>query len=229
MSSDAHPLDRPAWSSLDGPLSHLAIRRGGAARLHPDFGLFAAVATETPQALDDLAALIAEHGASGIFEPAPPPPVPGTVVVSSRLCWQMTAQAITPIRPVDFEIVALTDADASEMLALATLTKPGPFSTRTHQLGDFVGVKVDGKLAAMAGERLRTGGFTEVSGVCTHPDHRGRGYAAGLLAHVAEAILARGQTPFLHSYADNAGAVALYQALGFSYRADVWFTMLEPA
>ncbi|MFT4252955.1 MAG: GNAT family N-acetyltransferase [Caulobacter sp.] len=224
----ATPLDRPAWSSLTGRQAELAIGRGGALRMHPDFGLFVALADETPASLAAAGELVREHGPSGFVEPAPPPPVPGTIVRSSALCWQMAARAITPLKPVEFEIVALTDADAAEMLALATLTKPGPFFSRTHELGAFVGVKVDGELAAMAGERMRPDGFTEVSGVCTGPGFRGKGYAAGLLAHVAGKILARGETPFLHSYADNAGANALYQALGFERRADIWFTVLAP-
>lgn len=225
----AHPLDRPAWSALTGRQARLAIAGDGVVRLDPDYGLFAAAPNASPASLAALARVVADHGATGFLEPAAMPLVPGTRVVSTALCWQMTAAAITPLRPVDFEIVALSDADAAEMLALATLTKPGPFSRRTHQLGAFVGVKVGGALAAMAGERLRPEGFTEVSGVCTHPGHRGRGYAAGLLAHVACAILARGDTPFLHSYADNAGANALYANLGFSRRADVWYSVLDRA
>jgi len=224
----SHPLDRPAWFSLTGRQAHLAIARDGALRMDPDFGLFAALADETPASLAALGALVREHGSSGFVELAPPPSVPGTVALSSALCWQMAARAITPREPVDFEIVPLGDADAPEMLALATLTRPGPFFSRTHELGDFVGVKVGGELAAMAGERMRPDGFTEVSGVCTHPGHRGKGYAAGLMARVAGKILARGETPFLHSYADNAGANALYQALGFARRADIWFTVLAP-
>ncbi|PVM84921.1 GNAT family N-acetyltransferase [Caulobacter endophyticus] len=196
--------------------------------MDPDFGLFAAVADETPESLASLGELVREHGGSGLVELGQPPLVPGTVMLSSALCWQMAARAVTPLKPLDFEIVALGDADAAEMLALATLTKPGPFFARTHELGEFVGVQVGGELAAMAGERMRPDGFTEVSGVCTHPGHRGKGYAAGLMAHVAGRILARGETPFLHSYADNAGANALYQALGFARRADLWFTVLAP-
>lgn len=224
----AHPLDRPVLSSLTGRQAHLAIARGGALRIDPDFGLFAAMADETPDSLAAAGDQICAHGPSGFVELSPPPAIPGTTVLSSALCWQMTAKAITPLKAVDFDIVPLTDADAAEMLALATQTKPGPFFSRTHELGAFVGVKVGGELAAMAGERMRPDGFTEVSGVCTRPDFRGKGYAAGLMAHVASKILARGETPFLHSYADNAGANALYQALGFERRADLWFTVLAP-
>ena len=224
-----HLLDRPVWSAFTGRQADVAIRRGGALRVNPDFGLFAGAVDNSIEALADLGALVVEMGDVGAVELFELPPVPGTRVVSKAVCWQMTADAITPTKAVDFEIVPLTDADGPEMLALATLTKPGPFFARTHQLGSFVGVKVDGQLAAMAGERMRPLGFTEVSGVCTHPDHRGRGYAARLMQHVAGRILASGETPFLHSYASNEGANRLYESLGFRLRREVIFTVLTRA
>ena len=113
------------------------------------------------------------------------------------------------------------------MLALARLTRPGPFSARTHRLGAFIGVKLDGRLVAMAGERMKPDGFTEVSGVCTHPDHRGRGYAGGLMRLVARRILERGETAFLHAYESNIGAIALYESLGFRRRRTVILTVLK--
>jgi predicted GNAT family acetyltransferase len=112
------------------------------------------------------------------------------------------------------------------MFDLATLTKPGPYFARTHRLGDFVGVKQDGRLIAMAGERMKPDGFTEVSGVCTHPDARGRGYAGALMRVVVAKILARGETPFLHVYAANTGAIGLYETLGFALRREVTMTVL---
>ena len=123
---------------------------------------------------------------------------------------------VAPAWDVAFEILPLGEADAAEMLALATLTKPGPFFSRTHQLGGFIGVRVGGQLAAMAGERMRPDGYTEASGVCVHPDHRGKGYAARLLREVTAKILKRGEKAFLHSYADNATAIGLYESLGFT-------------
>ena len=225
----SHVLDRPVWSALTGRQSHLALRSSGALRMNPAFGLFAAVETESVDSLAVLGGLVCEHGVSGLVELTEVVAPPGTERVSAAVCWQMVAEVLAPAAPVSFAIEPLTDADASEMLALATLTKPGPFFARTHELGSFVGVKIDGCLAAMAGERLRPEGFTEVSGVCTHPDHRGKGYAAGLMAHVAGRIAASGETPFLHSYADNVGANRLYESLGFRLRREVIFTVLQPA
>jgi predicted GNAT family acetyltransferase len=223
-----HPLDRPVWSALTTRQAHLAIGDARALRFDPAYGLFAGSADRSPESLAALAALAPAEGAIGLIEPGAPPVPPGMTVVSSALCHQMVAQVIAP-RAAGFPIVSLTDADAPAMLALATLTRPGPYFARTHRLGQFVGAKVDGQLVAMAGERMKPEGFTEVSGICTHPDHRGRGYAAALMAHVAQAILAHGETPFLHSYSDNAGAIALYEKMGFALRRQVTYALLTRA
>jgi predicted GNAT family acetyltransferase len=225
----AHILDRPVFATLNGRQGHLAVRRGGAARMHPDYGLFAATVDERPESLAALGDLVRELGTVGLVELATPPAPAGTEIVSSALCLQMVAETVAPAWDVAFDMLPLDDADAAEMLALATLTKPGPFFARTHQLGEFIGVRVGGQLVAMAGERMRPDGFTEASGVCVHPDHRGKGYAARLLREVTARILARGERAFLHSYADNATAIGLYESLGYRGRADVRFTILKPA
>jgi len=125
------------------------------------------------------------------------------------------------------DIVQLTDADVPEMLALARLTEPGPFLTRTHTMGAFIGIRIGGRLAAMAGERFRFPGYTEVSGVCTHPDFRGRGLARRLSAAVAAGIEARGERPFLHAWKTNRPAITLYESLGFEMRNEVNVAVLE--
>jgi predicted GNAT family acetyltransferase len=225
-----HPLDRVIWNAFTTRQAHLALVDGEAFRVHPDFGLFAAPVDHAPESLAALGRLVHAHpGEVGVVERFDIPPVPGTQVTKRAVLNQMIAGPLAQPKPVDFEIQPLTDADAPQMVALATLTAPGPFFSRTHELGDFVGVKVGGQLVAMAGERLQPEGFTEVSGVCAHPDHRGKGYAAALMLHVAGKIVERGETPFLHSYADNSSAIALYEALGFRFRCEQILTMLAAA
>ena len=113
------------------------------------------------------------------------------------------------------------------MIALTALTKPGPFSTRTHELGIYLGIRSGEKLVAMAGERLKVPGFTEVSAVCTHPDHTGKGYAALLMTEVMRGIRQRGETPFLHVRGDNDRAIAIYKRLGFRERKLGHFAVLR--
>lgn len=224
----AHILDRPVWATLNGRQAELAVRHGPAIRMRPDYGLFAAIPDDGPESLAALGELVREMGPVGFVELAAPPPIPGTEVVSSAACLQMVAETVAPAWDVPFEMLPLGDADAAEMLALATLTKPGPFFSRTHQLGAFIGVRVEDQLVAMAGERMRPDGHTEASGVCVHPDHRGKGYAARLLREVTAGILARGDKAFLHSYADNATAIGLYESLGYRGRREVVFTVVKP-
>ena len=223
------PLARPVWSWLAGRGAALSLTQAGARRLQPAYGLFAALDDDNAETLAGLGALARAHGSTALVEPEAAPSVPGTAVVSHALCWQMAADGPVAVSPAAFAIVPLSEADAGEMYALAISTRPGPWVRLTHRLGEFVGVKQDGRLVAMAGERMRPDGHAEVSGVCTHPDHRGRGYGAALLLRVAARIQARGETPFLHVYADNAGAIALYRSLGFAFRRELVMTTLRPA
>lgn len=224
-----HPLDRAAWSALTGRQAAFAIGNGSALRYQPGVGVFAALADRSPASLAALAKLVAAHGDVALLGAEAPPPVPGTCAVSSDAGVQMVCTRLATGFAHPFAMEPLGDADAPAMLALATLTQPGPFFPRTHLLGDFFGVKVAGQLVAMAGERMKPDGFTEVSGVCTHPDHRGRGHAAALMRLVAQRILDRGETPFLHAYASHTRTIALYQTLGFAIRGEVTMTRLTPA
>ncbi|HEU4961612.1 MAG TPA: GNAT family N-acetyltransferase [Sphingomonas sp.] len=223
-----HPLDRPFWSAITTRQRHFALGDGRAARFVPEIGWFAAAADAAPENLAALAALVPAAGMLGLVETDPPPLPPGLKIVKQAACVQMVAERPAVPAP-GFAFEALGDRDAADMLALATLTEPGPFFARTHQLGAFIGIREEGQLVAMAGERLKPPGYTEVSGVCTRPGFRGRGYAAGLMAAVSDRIAARGETPFLHAYADHAATIALYQRLGFRVRTTLLYTLIARA
>jgi predicted GNAT family acetyltransferase len=224
-SIESHPLDRPIWSSLTTGWSAFAQGDGRAFRLDQRYGPFAAPADPSPESLNALAALIPADGELWLVGERDLPIPNDTTVLRTGLLHQMVAEHVMPpTQSIDF--VPLGDADAAEMLALAQLTKPGPFTTLTHRLGSFIGVRRDGQLVAMAGERMKIDGFTEVSGVCTLPDHRGKGYAGTLMRIVAQDILARGERPFLHTYADNSTAIGLYESLGFRLRTPLDMVVL---
>ena len=223
-----HPLDRPIWSALTTRQAGISERADGAVRLRRDIGVFAAAADASAESRSALTMLDYSDDGLWLLERDAVVPPPGLIVHHRAPCVQMVAHRLD-MRASDIAFDNLTDADATQMFALARLCEPGPFFEHTNRMGRFIGVRHEGRLIAMAGERLQPEGYTEVSGVCTHPHHRGRGYAAALMRIVAARILARDEVPFLHSYASNAGAIALYEALGFRNRASIMLTVLTRA
>lgn len=226
-----HPLDRAVWNGLATRLSGFVTPDSDtrAVRIDPEIGVFLSVADGSLEARAALTSLARRHPGAGLVERAdgPMPDVLPDVPVERRVpLLQMTATALTA-GGADIACEPLTEADAPEMLALATLTQPGPFRSGTHRLGPFVGIRREGRLVAMAGRRLRVEGFTELSGVCTHPDWRGQGFAAALSRVVAGQILASGEGVFLHAFADHLATVAFYRSLGFEVRAPMTYTILQ--
>ena len=220
-----HPLDRNVWNALAGPLRHRSMGDGRARRFAPEFGLFAAAADDSAESQAALARLCRPNEVIVLVELTENTAPPGLSIIHRDVCWQMVAERLTT-KAGDIAFDILDDADAPQMQALAAITKPGPFFERSHQLGRFIGVRVDGCLVAMAGERMRLDGFTEVSAVCTHPDFRGQGYAAQLTRAVSAQIIADGQTPFLQVFEANAAAIAIYKSLGFALRRKFKVTAL---
>ena len=228
----SHPLDRAVWNALTGRLSGFVTTDSDAraVRIDPEVGIFVSGADGAPETVQAMADLALRRPGAGMVELTGSPmgalDLPGVEVIDRVPLVQMVCEALTPGGP-DLAYETLTEADAPEMLALAVLTKPGPFRSRTRALGPFIGVKSEGRLVAMAGRRLRVDGFTELSGVCTHPDHRGQGYAAGLSRAVVGEILATGEGAFLHAFAEHHATIAFYRSLGFEVRAPMTYTILE--
>lgn len=215
-----HPLDHPIWSALTSRQSGLAIGDGVARRFPADVSPLAACVDNTPESVRALRDLIPETGNISVMQRFPPAPVEGVTVAFSGEGVQLVADTFKGAG-MDDRMEELGEDDAREMLDLATLTRPGPFVARTNRMGRFIGIRDQGRLVAMAGERMQLAGFSEISAVCTHPDYRGRGYGGSLLAAVGARLLSEGITPFLHAYASNTGAIALYRRMGFTHRCNV--------
>ncbi|GAA0528478.1 GNAT family N-acetyltransferase [Paractinoplanes ferrugineus] len=211
-------LSNPAWAALSGPQACFAEASGDAARFRSDVSPFAALADPAdPAAWRDLATLTS----TALLTGPSLSPGPGWETASATPGVQMVGRAMTGVR--DPEAVILTEADVPEILDLVERAQPGPFRKRTVELGRYLGIRVDGRLVAMAGERFRLPGWTEVSAVCTDPDFEGKGLGARLTLAVAAGILERGELPFLHAAADNERAIRLYERLGFESSHDVVF------
>jgi len=218
----SHPLDNPVWSSLVGPHARFAQRRGRVLRYPPDVSPFVALPDEPRRTdWDDLAALIGAGAVVGLAGVRATPPHG----------WKVRPVG-EGVQLIDFGVAATEEAgtlrlgpgDVPDMLDLAARTRPGPFLPRTAELGTHLGIRCDGALVAMAGERLHPPGWTEISAVCTDERWRGRGFAGRLVRALVAGIRARGETAFLHALADNADAIRLYEALGFRLRRTTVFS-----
>ncbi|MGW5852498.1 GNAT family N-acetyltransferase [Streptomyces sp. NPDC055254] len=223
---DAEVLDNPVWAALTGPHRDVAEYGPGglAARYRADATPFGALADPAdPRAWADLAALAGPG--EGVFVTGLLTPPPGWETVMSIPGVQLDGRAVRAEAAP--EAVPLGPADVPEMLELVELTRPGPFLDRTVELGTYLGIRHGGRLVAMAGERMRPTGWSEISAVCTRPEHRGRGLAARLIRAVAAEVRERGDSPFLHAAADNTGAVRLYESMGFTLRRHPLFLGLR--
>jgi len=228
-------LDNAVWHALHTRHAHFAEGdpSGRAVRFDPEVAFFGAVDALDAEGWASLAALTGPEGYAMLFRDEVPSPPPASAFASRsgweevlRLpTWQMVAGRLRPVP--DIAPVPLGPEDADEMLALVQLTEPGPFFPRPHEMGSYVGVKREDRLVAMAGERLKLPGWTEVSAVCTHPDARRQGLGAALTLWMARAIRESGDEAFLHVIASNENALRLYQALGFEIRRMVQAVVLK--
>jgi predicted GNAT family acetyltransferase len=210
-------LDNPAWSALS--TTHASFAKGDdlAKRYPVNVAPFGATRDQSPESYHSLARLLGpEETAAMPLATMPVLPAGWTIVRrvdSAQMVWNTQT---TP--PAEHRFEELTISNVEEMLALVELTKPGPFFKRTPELGSYLGIREAGKLVAMAGERLKPYGYTEISAVCTHPDYRGRGYASSLVSILIQRITKRNEIPFLHVRQENVDAIRVYEKLGFKTR-----------
>jgi len=210
-------LDNPVWSALSTTQATFAEGDELAKRYPVDIAPFAATRDQSSESYHSLGELLGPGETVALpLDTMPDLPAGWTIVRnvnSSQMVWNGSAPP-----PVKHSVEDLDISRVDEMLALVELTKPGPFLKRTPELGSYLGIREAGQLVAMAGERIRPLGHTEISAVCTHPDYRGRGYASSLVSVLIQKITERGETPFLHVRAENVGAIRVYEKLGFKTR-----------
>jgi GNAT superfamily N-acetyltransferase len=213
-----HPLDNVIWSALTTRQAGFALGDGSARRFVPEVGPLSAFDWAQGDGFESLSTIVPSGKTVALFLPKPVRPNGNWEIIRELPLLQMIQSVDSANAESPSQLLKLGNKDNPEMIALAALTKPGPFETRTSELGDFYGIREQGKLVAMTGERMRVPGFTEVSAVCTHPDHLGKGYAAALMTRVIKGIRGRGETPILHALEENHRAIGLYERLGFTRR-----------
>ncbi|MCQ0031396.1 GNAT family N-acetyltransferase [Burkholderia glumae] len=213
-------LDNAIWRALTTCQAGIALGGDLARRFEPAISPFGALAADTPQAWRALAALMAPGETVKMFGTTPWRP-PGDFEIEGQGTLNQMMLRV-PCEDgehhADGGIERLSAGHAREIAELVALAQPGPFTPRTPEMGRYYGILQHGALVAMAGERLHLPGFTEISAVCVHPGHRGRRYAERLVRFAAKQIAARAEMPFLHVFAANTGAIALYGKLGFALR-----------
>jgi ribosomal protein S18 acetylase RimI-like enzyme len=217
-----HPLDDPIWSALTGPNANLGMRYGKAMHFQRDVAPFSAISEASNEAYADLAVQLPPGALVRMFRPSLEPlpsrwehveDFPLLQMVASRPVAQQAARSTA--------IFVLTAKDLPAILDLIATTQPGPFGEKTLELGLSVGIWEDGRLLAMAGERMRVPGYVELSAICTVPPARHRGLAAMLVQHLVERAFERRETPCLHVALANTAAVSLYGKLGFTLRKEL--------
>lgn len=219
-------LDNPAWHSLAGPHAQFAIGDDLVRQYPADVAPFVAVRTwGDPRVWDALAELVGPAAEIGLSSTDELPPEGWEILGRGDGVQLVETSALAP-RPFE-EAIELGVDDVPEMLALVERNQPGPFRPRTHELGRYIGIRHEGRLVAMAGERLHPEGWTEISAVATDAEHRGRGLASRLVLDVAFHIQERGDRAMLHAAATNVGAIAVYERLGFALRRHTTFSFVR--
>ena len=225
-----HVLDNMIWNAITSGNKNIAVVDGDIGYYRPDIAPFAGMKEFTEENLQKLHAFI---------------PVNRKVAISSLNKMEHNTSKWKLLQPMDVTqmiyeyevnffktrsselIVPLTDEHIPQMLELTELTKPGPFLQRTIEFGNYFGIFINGRLAAMTGQRMHPLPYMEVSAVCTHPDFRGKGYAKALMLHVMKIILDNSFIPFLHVLTSNTTAIKLYESIGYRIRRELFVDMVQ--
>ncbi|WP_207506096.1 GNAT family N-acetyltransferase [Telluribacter humicola] len=222
-----HILDNPIWNALSTGSKPFSIGNEQAKYMRRDIGFFAGLRANSESDLDELHALVPEGSIVVLFTSNEVSVPAGWRLEIKKDLIQMVYPSQDMHEAEAQELISLQDKDIPAMLELTDLTKPGPFLPRTIELGNYEGIVEGDKLIAMAGQRLQPAPYTEVSAVCTHPDHTGKGYAAKLIRSQIRSIIAAGRIPFLHAAPENTNAIRLYEKLGFQIRKRLLIYVLE--
>lgn len=222
-------LDRPIWTALATRQAHLGQGGALARRYHSDVAPFAALASEIPAAYEALHQLLLPDEQVALLSAEPLAPIDALHTSQIGTLHQMIATHHEADSSDDRDVIRLGGADAQDMLDLVEKTKPGPFCKRTHEMGNYIGIRNQGRLIAMAGERMCMDGYVEISAVCVDDDWRGKGLAGRLMNLLRRDIVHRGATPFLHVLSSNRSALALYERLGFEVRRTFYLTRVKQA
>ena len=226
LSTDEALLDNPVYAALTGAHARFAQVSGRARRYPVDVAPFLGLPPQpTAEDWQDATDLVAPGAYAAVLHSSAEAP-PGWERIRTFDVVQMIGEHVTGVEYP--QAVPLGPPDVPEMLELVAETEPGPFLNRTIELGEYLGIRSDGALVAMAGERLRFDGWTEISGVCTIPTHRGLGLASGLVGAVIAGIQRRSQRAFLHVLSTNASAIRVYEQLGFRVRRTATITVMKP-
>lgn len=214
-------LDNPAWHSLNETHHDFAVRYHDIHFYHPDYCPFGGFlnSTETEKGIQLYASLT-----DNFFIVGDKPSISRTLYIKHELvCHQMILDKETNVEITENITDLQTDIQRKNLFTLVNLVQPGYFKEKTADLGNYYGIYKDNVLAAVAGERMKMNGYTELSAIITHPEHSGRGFAKQLISHAAKKISDRGNIPYLHVARNNLHAVKLYDKLGFVTRKDISF------
>lgn len=220
-------LDNPVWQALNSADSRFNLGDNIVGYLPAEVSPFAALPEWTEEMQSLLYHQLPEDRSWSAM-------IKGPVIFSDKWeptfttpLWQMICHKLIPVKMDAVDCRPLNFSHIPAMLALTSLTRPGPFGERTIEFGNYHGIFENNELVAMSGERLHLDAFTEVSAVCTHPDHTGKGYAAMLVSKIAGMIFSEGKTPILHVRNDNDRAIKMYERLGFEKRSDIYFGVFK--